>query len=40
MHKIFKRIGLLDHMGYGNMGDAAIQEAFIANIRRRLPGLS
>jgi polysaccharide pyruvyl transferase WcaK-like protein len=31
------RIGLLDHMGYGNLGDAAIQEAVIANIRKRLP---
>jgi polysaccharide pyruvyl transferase WcaK-like protein len=30
-------IGLLDHMGYGNLGDAAIQEAVIANIRRRVP---
>jgi polysaccharide pyruvyl transferase WcaK-like protein len=33
----YKKIGLLDHMGYGNMGDAAVQEAFIANIKRRLP---
>ena|SRR5271166_4896870 len=32
-----KAIGLLDHMGYGNLGDAAIQEAVIANIRKRLP---
>jgi polysaccharide pyruvyl transferase WcaK-like protein len=32
-----KTIGLLDHMGYGNLGDAAIQEAVIANIRRRVP---
>lgn len=31
------RIGLLDHMGYGNLGDAATQEAIIANIRSRLP---
>lgn len=31
------RIGLLDHMGYGNLGDAAIQEVVIANIRKRLP---
>lgn len=31
------RIGLLDHMGYGNLGDAAIQEVVIANIRERLP---
>ena len=32
-----KTIGLLDHMGYGNLGDAAIQEAVIANIHKRLP---
>lgn len=32
------KIGLLDHMGWGNMGDAAVQEAFIANIRKRQPG--
>jgi polysaccharide pyruvyl transferase WcaK-like protein len=31
------KIGLLDHMGYGNLGDAAIQEVVIANIRKRLP---
>ncbi len=30
------KIGLLDHMGYGNLGDAAIQEAVIANIKQRL----
>src|SRR5665213_3454619 len=30
-------IGLLDHMGYGNLGDAAIQDSVIANIRKRLP---
>jgi polysaccharide pyruvyl transferase WcaK-like protein len=35
----YKVIGLMDHMGLGNMGDAAIQEAFIANIRRRVPGV-
>ena len=33
----YKTIGLLDHMGLGNMGDAAILEAFIANIRSRDP---
>ena len=32
-----KTIGLLDHMGYGNLGDAAIQEAVITNIKKRLP---
>jgi polysaccharide pyruvyl transferase WcaK-like protein len=31
------KIGLLDHMGYGNLGDAATQDALIANIRRRVP---
>lgn len=31
------RIGLLDHMGYGNLGDAATQDAVIANIRKRVP---
>jgi polysaccharide pyruvyl transferase WcaK-like protein len=37
MHRKYKRIGLFDHMGWGNMGDAAVQEAFIINIERRLP---
>jgi polysaccharide pyruvyl transferase WcaK-like protein len=31
------KIGLLDHMGFGNMGDAAILESFIANIKKRIP---
>lgn len=31
------KIGLFDHMGYGNLGDAATQEALIANIKKRLP---
>ena len=31
------KIGLLDHMGFGNMGDAAIHESFVQNIRKRLP---
>lgn len=31
-------IGLLDHMGYGNLGDAAIQDVVIANIKKRVPG--
>jgi polysaccharide pyruvyl transferase WcaK-like protein len=31
------KIGLLDHMGYGNLGDAASQDVAIANIRKRLP---
>jgi len=30
-------IGLLDHMGYGNLGDAASQDVAIANIQKRLP---
>jgi polysaccharide pyruvyl transferase WcaK-like protein len=33
----YQVIGLLDHMGFGNMGDAAIHESFIQNIQRRLP---
>ena len=33
----YKKIGILDHMGYGNLGNTAIQEAMIANIKRRLP---
>ena len=33
----YRRIGLLDHMGFGNMGDAAIHESFIQNIKKRLP---
>jgi len=33
----YMRIGLLDHMGFGNLGDAAILESFIQNIRERLP---
>jgi polysaccharide pyruvyl transferase WcaK-like protein len=32
------KIGLLDHMGFGNMGDAAIHESFVQNIKKRLPG--
>lgn len=36
----FGKIGLLDHMGYGNLGDAAIQDVVIANIKTRLPGAS
>ncbi len=34
------KIGLLDHMGYGNLGDAATQEALIANIKTRLPDVN
>jgi polysaccharide pyruvyl transferase WcaK-like protein len=34
------KIGLLDHMGYGNLGDAAIQDVVIDNIRKRLPNAS
>jgi polysaccharide pyruvyl transferase WcaK-like protein len=32
------RIGILDHMGYGNLGDAATQDVVLLNIRRRIPG--
>jgi polysaccharide pyruvyl transferase WcaK-like protein len=31
------RIGLLDHMGYGNLGDAATQDALLEHIKLRLP---
>ena len=31
------KIGLLDHMGYGNLGDAATQDVAIAKIKKRLP---
>ncbi len=31
------KIGLLDHMGYGNLGDAATQDVAIANIKKRQP---
>ena len=37
MGSAYTRIGLLDHMGFGNLGDAAILESFIHNIRERLP---
>lgn len=37
METKYRKIGLFDHMGLGNMGDAAIQESFITNIRKRLP---
>src|ERR1700722_5989643 len=33
------KIGLLDHMGFGNMGDAALHESFIQNIKTRLPNV-
>jgi polysaccharide pyruvyl transferase WcaK-like protein len=39
MHEVYTKIGLLDHMGWGNMGDAAIQESFITNIKSRLPNV-
>ena len=39
MNSKYKRIGLLDHMGWGNMGDAAVQESVIWNIRKRLPSV-
>ncbi len=36
----YKTVGLLDHMGFGNMGDAAVLESFIQNIKERLPDSS
>jgi polysaccharide pyruvyl transferase WcaK-like protein len=36
-HDDSRVIGLLDHMGYGNLGDAAVQDSVIANIKKRLP---
>jgi polysaccharide pyruvyl transferase WcaK-like protein len=33
----YEKIGILDHMGYGNLGDAATQDVVIHNIRLRLP---
>ena len=33
----YRKIGLLDHMGFGNMGDAAVHESFLQNIKKRLP---
>lgn len=35
--KAWNTIGLLDHMGHGNLGDAATQDVVLANIRTRLP---
>lgn len=32
-----KRFGLMGTFGFGNLGDAAIQEAMIQNIRKRYP---
>jgi polysaccharide pyruvyl transferase WcaK-like protein len=40
MQYVAKTIGLLDHMGGGNLGDDATQEAVMHNIRRRWPGAS
>lgn len=40
MRESTRTIGLLDHMGYGNLGDAAIEEAVIANIKKRVPNAS
>ncbi len=39
MPEFYNIIGLLDHMGFGNMGDAAIHESFIENIRKRVPSV-
>lgn len=37
MPKIYRNIGILDHMGHGNLGDAATQDAVIDNLRCRCP---
>jgi hypothetical protein len=34
---MFRKIGLLNHMGGGNLGDDATQDAVIENIKRRWP---
>lgn len=34
------KIGILDHMGNGNLGDAATQEAVIQNLESRCPSLT
>lgn len=33
----YKKIAILDHMGFGNLGDAAIQDVVLENIKKRLP---
>src|SRR5271167_488090 len=37
MNHSYNKIGLLDHMGGGNLGNAATQDAIIGGIRRRCP---
>ena len=37
MRRPGKKIGLLDHMGGGNLGDDATQTAVILNIKKRWP---
>lgn len=37
LNKAYKKIGILDCMGSGNLGDATIQEAMIQNIRKYCP---
>src|SRR6185437_6591129 len=38
MTRTARKIGLLDHMGGGNLGDDTTQTAVMANIRSRWPG--
>jgi polysaccharide pyruvyl transferase WcaK-like protein len=38
MARTFQTIGLLEHLGYGNLGDDATLDAVMQNIRRRRPG--
>jgi polysaccharide pyruvyl transferase WcaK-like protein len=37
MNRVYKTVGLLDHLGHGNLGDDATLEAVMQNIRRRSP---
>ena len=37
MARIYRKIGLLDHMGGGNLGDDATQDAVMHNIKKRWP---
>lgn len=36
---VYRNIGILDHMGHGNLGDAATQDAILQNLKRRCPNV-